>query len=94
MTHLDRNLQHLKVSRKKYIMIQIKYHIILFVIISIIYIKNNENLPCELRYYFAEFIQFNLNTSYADTDTDLCIRIMSLYCMNGVYSLTQRHKTK
>ena len=26
----------------------------------------------------------NLKTSYADADTDLCIRIMSLYC---VYSL-------
>ena len=25
-------------------------------------------------------IQMNLNTGYADADTDLCIRIMSLYC--------------
>ena len=29
-----------------------------------------------------------LNTSYADADTDLCIRIMSLYCINYIFNRT------
>ena len=34
---------------------------------------------------FLILMLLNLNTGYADTDADLCIRIMSLCCM--VYSM-------
>ena len=30
----------------------------------------------------------DLNSGYADADTDLCIRIMSLYCINYIFNRT------
>ena len=35
-------------------------------------------------------ILLNLNTGYADTDADLCIRIMSLCCTICLY-MTEQH---
>ena len=53
----------------------------------------NENCPCMLMrkcllpmliLMLVILMLLNLNTGYADTDADLCIRIMSLCCTYGV----------